>query len=109
MQQREEYVLDFSQTKSVWQMHEILREAFDWPESYGYNWDAFWDLLTELLTRPLWIKVLGWEKLSKYLEKDWEAFSEILGEFYHYGEDRYAHLIRIDLIGEDGRITPLFD
>ena len=38
-------VLDLTGCKSLWDIHERIRKAFDFPEWYGKNWDAFWDLL----------------------------------------------------------------
>ncbi len=38
--------LDFTGCKTAWEYHERIREAFDFPEWYGKNWDAFWDLLS---------------------------------------------------------------
>lgn len=37
--------LDFTGCKNLCEMHERIRVAFDFPEWYGGNWDAFWDLL----------------------------------------------------------------
>ena len=38
--------LDFTGCKTWWDYHERIRVAFDFPEWYGKNWDAFWDLLS---------------------------------------------------------------
>ena len=38
-------VLDLTGCKSLWDIHERIRKAFDFPEWYGKNWSAFWDLL----------------------------------------------------------------
>ena len=43
----EEITLDFTGVKTLWELHERIRIAFDFPEWYGKNWDAFWDLLSE--------------------------------------------------------------
>ena len=37
--------LDLTGCKYLGEIHEIIREAFDFPECYGQNWSAFWDLL----------------------------------------------------------------
>ena len=37
--------LDFTGCKTGWNYHERIRVAFDFPEWYGKNWSAFWDLL----------------------------------------------------------------
>ncbi len=40
-----EITLDFTGVKTLWELHERIRVAFDFPEWYGKNRDAFWDLL----------------------------------------------------------------
>ncbi len=37
--------LDLTGCKSLYDIHERIRVAFDFPEWYGKNWSAFWDLL----------------------------------------------------------------
>ncbi len=37
--------LDLTGCKYLGELHERIRVAFDFPEWYGANWDAFWDLL----------------------------------------------------------------
>ena len=38
-------VLDLTGCKSLFDIHERIRKAFYFPEWYGKNWSAFWDLL----------------------------------------------------------------
>lgn len=37
--------LDLTGCKYLDELHERIRTAFNFPEWYGKNWDAFWDLL----------------------------------------------------------------
>ena len=37
--------LDLTGCKYLSEIHERIRIAFDFPEWYGKNWSAFWDLL----------------------------------------------------------------
>ena len=37
--------LDVTGCRNLYELHERIRVAFDFPEWYGRNWDAFWDLL----------------------------------------------------------------
>ena len=37
--------LNLTDCKYIDDLHERIRVAFDFPEWYGENWDAFWDLL----------------------------------------------------------------
>lgn len=37
--------LDLTNCKSYFELHERIKSAFDFPDWYGCNWDAFYDLL----------------------------------------------------------------
>lgn len=37
--------LDLTGVKTLNELHERIRVAFDFPEWYGKNWSAFWNLL----------------------------------------------------------------
>ena len=37
--------LDLTGCTCLFDIHERIRVAFEFPEWYGANWDAFWDLL----------------------------------------------------------------
>lgn len=38
-------VIDLTDCKYLVELHRRIKEALDFPEWYGENWDAFWDLL----------------------------------------------------------------
>lgn len=37
--------LDLTGCKGYYELHERIRQAFNFPNFYGHNWSAFWDLL----------------------------------------------------------------
>ena len=39
-------VLDLTNGKGWYELHERIRKAFGFPAWYGKNWSAFWDLLS---------------------------------------------------------------
>ncbi len=45
MQEKKVIKLDLTNCKYLGELHERIRIAFDFPEWYGANWSAFWDLL----------------------------------------------------------------
>ena len=45
MEEKKIITLDLTDCKYLGELHERIRVAFDFPEWYGANWDAFWDLL----------------------------------------------------------------
>lgn len=63
----ERITLDFSKCKSGDDLHEEIKTKFDFPEWYGKNLDALWDLLNEDFV--IWnesdiITIIGTEKMS---------------------------------------------
>ena len=45
MAEKKTITLDLTDCKYLLELHERIRVAFDFPEWYGANWSAFWDLL----------------------------------------------------------------
>ena len=37
--------LDLTGCKGYYELHERIRQAFNFPNFYGHNWSAFWDFL----------------------------------------------------------------
>ena len=60
--------LDLTGCKHSDEIHERIRIAFDFPEWYGKNWSAFWDLLWSECDADK-VEVTGENSLSK--EFDW--------------------------------------
>ena len=42
-QYKEKYTIDFTNVTNYLEMHLVIKEALDFPNYYGCNWDAFWD------------------------------------------------------------------
>ena len=69
--------LDLTGCKYLSDIHERIRIAFDFPEWYGANWDAFWDLLrSECDSDKLIIK--GTNTLTKEFDEHIAIFKETL-------------------------------
>ena len=47
MEERKIITLDLTGCTSLGELHQRIRKAFNFPEWYGENWDAFWDLINE--------------------------------------------------------------
>ena len=45
MEQEKIITLDLTGCKYLGEIHQRIKKAFDFPDFYGENWDAFWDLL----------------------------------------------------------------
>ena len=102
---KEIYTLDFTKVEHYSDMHLIIREALDWPEYYGCNWDAFWDCLTNMLGRSIHIEIIGLEVIERKFGNASKIMIETLKEFKHYDNDEYVNEIRIDIIIGDNRFS----
>ena len=92
------YTIDFKHVKNYFEMHFIIRDALDWPAYYGCNWDAFWDCLTDMVGRPVHIKIVGFEVLEDKFVDEAAMILETLKEFKHYSNDKYANDIQIEVV-----------
>ena len=75
---KEEYILDFSEVKYIYDVHQVIKKEFDFPDYYGANWDAFWDCLTDMYGESVNIEFIGIEKLRKAFGEEAENDIEIL-------------------------------
>lgn len=80
--------LDLTGCQYLSDIHERIRIAFDFPEWYGANWDAFWDLLrSECDSDKLIIK--GTNTLTKEFDEHIAIFKETLDEYIAF-RDKYT-------------------
>ncbi len=68
--------LDLTDCEYIRDFHERIRVAFDFPEWYGRNLDALWDLLSE--PRSAHVTVIGADTMTKDLR---EYFPKIIQIF----------------------------
>ena len=92
---KEQYTIDFSAVKYYLDMHKAIQKALDFPDYYGQNWDAFWDCLTDLAGRLVRIEIIGLEVIKQKFAGEEKTLLEILKEFKHYQNDKYANEIEI--------------
>ncbi|MBO4953903.1 MAG: barstar family protein [Clostridia bacterium] len=59
--------LDVTHCKTWWELHTVLKETFGFPNYYGKNSDALWDLLTPYIVDCLHIRIKGLKHLPKDL------------------------------------------
>ena len=83
MQEKKIVTLDLAGCKYLGEIHQRLKEAFDFPDFYGENWDAFWDLLQSECDADK-VEVLGEHTVPKEFEPSIETINEILQEFKEY-------------------------
>lgn len=104
-QYKELYTIDFTNVQHYLEMHFIIREALDWPDYYGCNWDAFWDCLTNMVGRPVHIEIIGLDVIERKFDNAARTMIETLKEFKHYDDDEYVNDIQIEIVSGDTRIS----
>ena len=97
-QYKEKYIIDFTEVQHYLEMHHIIRQALDWPDYYGCNWDAFWDCLTDMVGRPVHIEIIGLNIVEQKFGDEAKTMIDILKEFKHYRSDKYAKDIKIEIV-----------
>ena len=59
--------LDLNGCQYIDDMHHRIKTAFDFPDYYGENWDAFWDLIHGLGDNTI-VEITGMSSLPKDLK-----------------------------------------
>ena len=95
MEQEKIITLDLTGCKYLGELHQRIKEAFDFPDFYGENWDAFWDLLWSECDADK-IVIMGEKTVSEELKPSIEMINKILQELK---EDRkkYGDQIEIEI------------
>ncbi|MBQ3004497.1 MAG: barstar family protein [Clostridia bacterium] len=79
MENKKIITLDLTDCKYIMELHERIRIAFDFPECYGANWNAFWDFLRSEVDADEVI-IIGENTMSKEFEKELESMHWALDE-----------------------------
>ncbi len=80
-------VVDLTGCEHVGKIHPIIKEAFDYPDGYGHNWDAFNDFLFwEYLVTKVVVKGAG--TLPPIFKRDLDILLDILEDRRRYCETK---------------------
>ena len=101
---KEKYTIDFTNVKDYLEMHFVIRDALDWPDYYGCNWDAFWDCLTNMVGRPIHIEILGLDVIERRFDDAAKMMIDTLREFKHYEDDEFIDDIQIEIVSGNIRV-----
>lgn len=75
-----EIVLDFTEVRSLWELHEHLKEAFHLPDYYGRNMDALWDCLYCAFAVPTTIVLKNIDRLPAEMKEAGDILRALFGE-----------------------------
>ena len=82
MSEEKKVVLDLAGAKSVGRLHEMLQEAFGFPDYYGKNWDALYDCLGDLLTdgERCEVEIRGFYSMDEALRRQCAPMLTVFGD-----------------------------
>ena len=95
MKEEKIVTLDLTSCKYLGEIHQRIKKAFDFPDFYGENWDAFWDLLRSECDADK-VVIMGEETVSNELVPSVRMINEILHELKEHRK-RYGEQIEIEI------------
>ena len=102
-QYKGKYTIDFTNVNTYFEMHFAIRDALDFPDYYGCNWDAFWDCLTDMYGDPIHIEIIGLDVIKQKFDDSADKIVEILKRFKHFCDDLFSDDIKIEIVTENTR------
>lgn len=67
---RSQIVIDLTDVKTAKELHQLLKDKLKFPDHYGENWDAFWDVITDEDGLPDELKFLGFSSFESRLPRE---------------------------------------
>ena len=80
MSEKRIITLDLTNCKYLGELHQRIKMAFGFPDFYGENWDAFWDLLRSDCDADK-IEIIGEHTLSKEFKREIKKMYKVLQDF----------------------------
>lgn len=99
MEEKKTVTLDLTGCRYLLELHRRIKKAFDFPDFYGENWSAFWDLIsTECDAKK--IIVIGSKNLPSELEVHRNKMLEILQRARQEKEELFGEDVEIELVDD---------
>lgn len=90
MKEKKIIVLDFNGCKTYRDIHARIHETFGFPEWYGRNWSAFWDMLsTECDADEVIVKG------ESSMPEEYKQFFDIMHEILERNKQEHAYFMTI--------------
>lgn len=81
------YTVNLKNVKTVYALHQELKDSLDFPDYYGMNMDAFWDCITWDIETPATICIEGIDSLPKDLTEIGNKLIKILDRAVEWYKD----------------------
>ena len=75
-------ILDFSEVKTLLELHQYLKEVFSLPDDYGNNMDALWDCLSCCYNENTIIELRNLDVLRMRLEQTAKTMLEVFQDLH---------------------------
>ena len=77
--------LDFSTVKHFSDIHKVIKEAFDFPDFYGENLDALWDLMQDVFSddEEYLVEIYNLNKMNSALRNSCEKMLEVFENLHN--------------------------
>ena len=85
--------IDVSTVQTSKQLHLLLKDRLQFPDHYGENWDAFWDVITDEDRLPDIVEFVGWNLLSQHLPEDASYLKECLADYAKEADSKPCRVI----------------
>lgn len=76
------FVLNFSEIKTLLELHQYLKEVFSLPDYYGNNMDALWDCLSCCYNENTTIELRNFDVLRKRMEQTAKTMLEVFQDLH---------------------------
>ena len=88
-------ILDFNKNRNLWDIHVMLKEKFGFPDYYGKNWDALWDLMRDLFYEDYayTVELHGFYSLPKDLQEKCKIMLEVFDDVVEESAPYFSYKI----------------
>jgi ribonuclease inhibitor len=84
--------IDLRAVASIEELHSVFARALDFPDSYGRNWDAFWDAIAGLVKLPPRVRLIGWHDCKSRFPRDTMAIRRCFEDYRNLWKEQASEI-----------------